>query len=327
MGGYAPGDHAPLKIFSDGKFGEGHESIQQDRHARSGGSNEEADARGKISRTKRRQPLHRVRDPMLGAGQGDGDYSGLVCQVLVVEPRTAPGYLLGTDSEGGGHQRGGRSRVADPQVAQDQQVGTGGDLVGRDPLSDPESTADLVDAQRVFAVDQSRRPPYVVRAHFRRDLVEVVVDADVEHPERHTVLSSQHAGTGLSGHENANHGRGHLAGIGRYPEMRNPVITGKHHSADTLDRSWWADTLAGRQPRGGRFKLAKGAGGFGELGQPSKRSLVGRTQWRIDHRSAAFSGGLTAGVGRRSSREVSSVRPAPSTAHSTSPVPKLASRN
>ena len=56
------------------------------------------------------------------------------------------------------------------------------------------------------------------------------------------------------------------------------MITGKHHRADALERSRRADTLAGRQPGGGRFQLAEGASRLGELGQPSLRGLIACAQ-------------------------------------------------
>jgi hypothetical protein len=64
------------------------------------------------------------------------------------------------------------------------------------------------------------------------------------------------------------------------------MITGKHDRPDALNRPRRAYTLTRGQPRSGRFQLAEGAGGLGELAQPSLRSLKCCAQWGIDHRSS-----------------------------------------
>jgi hypothetical protein len=66
-----------------------------------------------------------IADPL----QRCGDHLSLVVQPIIVHAAAAPDDLLSAQPQGGSNQSRGGCRVANPHVADDQQIRAGADLI------------------------------------------------------------------------------------------------------------------------------------------------------------------------------------------------------
>ena len=291
VAGRPPGHAAGRQVLGHGGLGQGDDTVEQHRYAGPGRGDQEADPGRDVRRAEGRQSGHRVGDPGAGAVQGALDQRGLGGQGRVVDPGAAAGDLGRRETEGGRDQRGRRGRVADAHVADDQQVGAGGDLLGGDGGTGGQRSLRLGRGQGVLAVDGAGGPPDLVRPDLGRQPGQVRVHREIQHPYGHVVLPGQDADAGHPGHEGADHGGGDLARIGGDAGApgRHPVITGQHHRPYVRGRRGRAGARAGGPPDGEILEPAERPGGFGQGGHPLPR-LAGdlrrgwRGPWLLRHR-------------------------------------------
>ena len=159
--------------------------------------------------------------------------------------------------------------------------------------------------------------PDLERLHRRIDSLEVVVDADVEHPHRDAVLGGEHRDAGSSGQERAHHGRRDRLRIGRDAVVGDVVVAGEDDRADAIDRLGRNGTLGGGDPDGQVTQPAEGARGSGQTGQTFGRpdSNLGRGGLDGVHRLLARSRRAVAADSRSYSRPMSPARAIPITPH------------
>ena len=212
-------------------------------------------------------------------------------QRRVVDPGAATGDLGGRETEGGRDQRGRRGGVADAHVADDQQVGPGGDLLGGDGGTGGQRALRLVPGQGVLAVDGAGGSPDLVRTDRGRQPGQIRVHREVQHPYGHVVLPGQDADARDSGHEGTDHGGGDLARIGGHAGARgrHPVITGQHHRPYVRGRRGRADARARGPPDGEILEPAERPGRFGQRGDPLPGLAADlgrgwRGPWLLGHR-------------------------------------------
>src|SRR5215211_263123 len=154
VAGRAPRHNTPLEIFGYGCLSYRDDPIEEHRYAPASCRTQKADTCSNVCRSERRQPLEGILGTPADTIQRSGDYLGLVPEPIIVHTTAAPDYLLGQESEGRGYQGGCWRRVADPHVADDQQVRTRGDFTFRDRRAGAQRLATVGGCQRVGRVDR-----------------------------------------------------------------------------------------------------------------------------------------------------------------------------
>ena len=133
----APGDYAGLQVLGDTCFGDRNDPIQQHRHSVAGRGSKKANARGNVGRSERGKALERVLRALPDPIKRRRDHLSFMPKPVIVYARAAPDNLPSRQPKGRCDEGSCGCRVADPHVADDQQIGARGDLILRDRLAGP----------------------------------------------------------------------------------------------------------------------------------------------------------------------------------------------
>jgi hypothetical protein len=213
-----------------------------------------------------------------GAVEGLLDDGDLVHEARLVDAGAAAGDLRRGEAQRRSDQRCRRGRVADAHVAADQQLCAGGDLLGRDDLTRGNRLAGLRRCEGVLEVDRATATADLVCRDGGGHSLEIVVDAEVEHPDGHIVLGGEHRDAGLAHQERAHHRRGDGLGECRDAVVGDAVIAREDHRAHAVDRCRRDDPLRRGDPYGQVAESAEGSGRRRETREAfgSSRPHVGR---------------------------------------------------
>ena len=256
MAGCTPRHHPRLEILRHGSLGERDNPIKQHRYAAAGCRAEEADPCGDVGRSQCCKPIEGIFGPLTDPIQRGRNHPCLVSELIVIHTAAPPGHLLSRHSEGRAHQGGCGRGVADPHVADDQQIRAGRDLHLSDRLAGTQRRPAIVSCQGIVPVDRLGRTQMVSR-NLGRDILKIIIDTQIEYPQRHTVLTSQAVSAREAGDESTHHHRCHLAWIGGDAVVGNAMITSQDHRPCPVQGAWWACRLAGRHPCGQMLQSAQ----------------------------------------------------------------------
>ena len=97
----------------------------------------------------------------------------------------------------------------------------------------------------------------MVRRNLGRDIFKIIIDTQIEHPQRYAVLTSKAVGARDARDEGAHHYRRDLPRIGGDAVVGDAMITSQDHRSYPVQGAWWACRLAGRHPRGQMLQPAE----------------------------------------------------------------------
>jgi hypothetical protein len=249
VAGCAPRHHSRLEILRHGRLSDRDDPIKQHRYAAAGCRAEEADTCSDVGRSQCCKPIERIFGPLSDPIQRGRNHPGLVSELIVIHAGATPGHLLSRNSEGRAHQSGCGRGVADPHIADDQQIGAGRHLDLSDRLAGTQRRPAIISCQGIGPVDRLGRTEVVSR-NLGRDILKIIIDTQIEHPQRHAVLTSQAVSAREACDEGAHHHRRDLPRIGGDAVVRDAMITSQDHRSYPVQRTWWTCRLAGRHPRG-----------------------------------------------------------------------------
>ena len=155
-------------------------------------------------------------------------------------------HLLSRESEGRAHQAA--AGVVLP-IPMSPMINKSAPAAISTPIASPARSAarQSVGGQGVGLVDRLGGTE-MVRRNLGRYVIKIIIDTQIEHPQRHVMLTSRQAPR--AGDESAHHHRRHLPRIAGDAVVGDAMITSQDHRPHPVQGARWALRLAGRHPRG-----------------------------------------------------------------------------
>ena len=140
-----------------------------------------------------------------------------------------------------------------------------------DRLAGAQRRPAVVGCQGVGLVDRLGGTE-VVRRNLGRYVLKIIIDTQIEYPQRHVVLPSKAVSAGDARDEGTHHHRRDLPRIGGDAIVRDAMITSQDHRPHPVQGARWAGRLAGRHPRGQILKRPSAPSGFASASRRRRAS-------------------------------------------------------